>query len=649
MTANVPKRAIHFDFHTMPGVLDVGAAFDETKFADALAAAHVEYVTVFARCNVGFAYYPTKIGVTHPGLQTDLLGRMVASCHARGIQVAAYFNVRLSHEEAIRHPEWCRVRENGQIFDPACDDHFFRDLCINTGYGKHLKAMVSEVLDLYPVDGIFLDCMAGSHSCRGSTCVQGMIEAGLDPLNEIHRKQFAKQVADRFRREVEEIVTQSPRNARVFFNGGTSYCAQPSHIEIETLPAGGWGYEELPWQLRYARTLGKPILAMTGRFQEGWGDFGGLLPTQALLYDCLLATSLGASCSIGDHLHPRGYWEPAVQQEITEVFSCLHTLDPWTKDVRPLTDILVLEPLTADYPQSYFDSEPLKGARRMLCELHHQFDVSNGSVDFSQYKVILLPDHTILSQDLEQRLQNFLQQGGSIISSGHAGMKDGEFPLSQGKLHALGNEIYNPSYTVADKNFIPDSASMPVTIYKPGVQLNAAPDVEVWAALHRPYFNLNSWYGQHVNLYTPPDQPTGRAALIRTGQFYHFSFPVFSGYFRHATLAYRQMFAKCLGQALPNPLLTTELPGFVHIAITEQPQRRMVHLLAYIPEMRGGKVLAQEPITIPESTLSLRLDDQKITRVYTAPDNRDIPYQLEENSLHITSPAFTGYQLLVIE
>lgn len=647
-----PKRAIHFDFHTMPGVPDVGSQFDEVAFSEALCEARVEYITVFARCNLGFTYYPTEIGVVHPGLQTDLLGKIVKSCQARNIQVAAYFNVRLSHEEAIQHPEWLHVNKNGQIFDPEAiqnNSHFFRELCINTGYGKHLQSMIREVIDRYPVDGIFLDCM-GSKPCRCSACAEGMTREGLNPLDEIEARGYAIQCTKKFQQEVEDIVDASPRALRLFLNGiAIPYREQPGHIEIETLPAGGWGYEALAWQLRYARTLKKPLLAMTGRFQEGWGDFGGLLPEHSLLYDCFLATSLGASCSIGDHLHPRGYWEPAVQKQITNIFQRLEALDPWTTQVKPLAEILILEPSLAFYPQSYFDSEPLVGARRILSELHYQFDISDGSTDFSKYKVIFLPDHTVLNEDTRNRLKKFLASGGKIISSATAGLQDGKFILSNEKFRFAGDEIYDPAYFVVNHDFAPDVPAMPMSIYHPGIILEADADVETLAKIHKPYFNKGSWTGQHLNLYTPPDQSENRPALIKSEDICHFSFPVFKGYFHHASVVYRQLVQQCLALWLPDPLLTSTLPPFVHIAMTQQPTRRMIHLLAYIPEMRGAKLIAQDPIPVSEGKLTVRLDGQTVHQVFTAPDKHPVSYHVQDDSLYIHTPSFNGYALFVIE
>ena len=54
------RRALHFDFHTAPGIPNLFANFDAERFADQLADAHVEYVNFTARCNMGFSYYNTK-------------------------------------------------------------------------------------------------------------------------------------------------------------------------------------------------------------------------------------------------------------------------------------------------------------------------------------------------------------------------------------------------------------------------------------------------------------------------------------------------------------------------------------------------------------------------------------------------------------
>jgi len=325
-----PKRAIHLDFHTMPGVYDVGRDFDAGEFARTLEEAHVDYITVFARCNLGFAYYPTEIGIVHPGLQVDdLLGPMVAACHRRDIRVAAYFNAGLDHEHALRHREWCKVNQDGQVYETQTMGHFFRKMCLNTGYRQHLLSMVAEVLERYPVDGLFLDCFTLS-PCYGVECLDGMRELGLDPCDDAQAREFCWIVTERFTHDVERLVEEKRRGINIYYNG-LPYRIQPTHIEIECLPPR-WGYDYLPWSARYARTLGKPLFTMTGRFHQSWGDFGGIRPLHSLLFDCYNSIANGGTCSIGDHMHPRGRLEPEVYNLIGQAYSRTEALDPWTED-----------------------------------------------------------------------------------------------------------------------------------------------------------------------------------------------------------------------------------------------------------------------------------------------------------------------------
>ena len=100
------KRAVHLDFHTMPGIYNFGGKWDAEKFAQTLKKAHITHINAFAQCNLGFSYYPTKIGVAYPYMTGDMFGELLQACHDVGIKVIAYMSVGLNHEQCIRHPEW---------------------------------------------------------------------------------------------------------------------------------------------------------------------------------------------------------------------------------------------------------------------------------------------------------------------------------------------------------------------------------------------------------------------------------------------------------------------------------------------------------------------------------------------------------------
>jgi hypothetical protein len=66
---HTPKYCLFFDNHTMKSCPDVGAGFEVEKFTDLVRECGVDYMTFHARCNQGFAYYDTQIGIKHPSLE----------------------------------------------------------------------------------------------------------------------------------------------------------------------------------------------------------------------------------------------------------------------------------------------------------------------------------------------------------------------------------------------------------------------------------------------------------------------------------------------------------------------------------------------------------------------------------------------------
>jgi hypothetical protein len=48
-----------------------------------------------------------------------------------------------------------------------------------------------------------------------------------------------------------------------------------SHLELESLPTGGWGYDHFPISAKYCQNLPYDFLGMTGKFHTTWGEFGG--------------------------------------------------------------------------------------------------------------------------------------------------------------------------------------------------------------------------------------------------------------------------------------------------------------------------------------------------------------------------------------
>src|SRR5215207_1475144 len=114
--ADLRYRQIHLDFHTGPWIGDVGTQFGAREFARTMQAAHVDSVTVFAKCHHGHLYYETNRAERHPGLKRGvrLLEQQVESLHREGIRAPIYISVMCDEWAADHHQEWVASQADGR-------------------------------------------------------------------------------------------------------------------------------------------------------------------------------------------------------------------------------------------------------------------------------------------------------------------------------------------------------------------------------------------------------------------------------------------------------------------------------------------------------------------------------------------------------
>ena len=130
-----------------------------------------------------------------------------------------------------------------------------------------------------------------------------------------------------------------------------------------------------------------------------------------------------------------------------------------------------------------------------------------------------------------------------------------------------------------------------------------------------------------------------------------FSHRIFTGYYDQAPVELRTVFANVLDKFLPHPLIKYEdLPSFSRVFVTEQPGRKMIHLLSYVPEMRGSKTqMIEEPVELHNVKISLRTDGTAPKKVYLAPQKEPLSFKISDGYVDVTLPVSKGYSLIVFE
>ena len=403
-----PNRQINLDFHTSPYIEHVADDFDAEEFAERLQRSHVNSITCFARDHHGYLFYPSKRHpeLVHPHLSDrNLLLEQIDACHKRGIRVPVYTSVGWDGSSALNHPEWLARDPQDNVIN-GCPSvpkpNFYDSLCLNSNYRAYLIDHLNDIIDsLGPdrVDGLFLDIFS-LVPCDCPRCREQMERHGLDHTDIRQRERYSAILLDEFRREVHDLVDDRVPGATLFFNGGHIGPSNKTsldtftHLEVESLPSGVWGYDNFPIVMRYVRNLGKPVVGMTGKFHTAWGDFHSLKNEDAMEYECFQMLTMGAGCSIGDQLHPRGRLSDATYDLIGRVYSQVEALEPYTLNTDTMADIAVMTP-EREWNMDSALSDSLIGANRMLTELGCQFDIIDPGMDFTRYGDVVYFSHPL--------------------------------------------------------------------------------------------------------------------------------------------------------------------------------------------------------------------------------------------------------------
>ncbi len=644
------KRQVHLDFHTN-GTIPVGNNFSKAQFQKALKIGHVNSITVFSKCHHGWSYHPTDINEMHPELDFDLLGAQLEACKEIGVNAPVYISAGFDEKEYEKRPEWryhCSPDKEEQVkYENAVHFHL---LCFNTGYLDFLCSQIEEVMQKYNPCGIFLDIVSPK-VCYCEKCVSDMKELGMDIDKEEDRQKFAVMTLNKYIAATNAAVRKHSDTATIFHNSGHipkgdyGFIEANTHLELESLPTGGWGYDHFPLSAAYVRSLkNTEFLGMTGKFHQSWGEFGGFKHPNALIYETSLSIANGAGCSIGDQMHPLGEMNMATYNLIGKAYSLVEEKEPWIDGAMNAADIAVLseESVTGNR-----DAKADIGANRMLLENNYLYNFVDATMDFSGYKMLVLPDVACLSDELIEKIKSYINNGGKVIASGEALVKDGEFVLDVGAKFKGKNE-FSPTYFVPCFETVNGTTEyiMRCNSYK-----FEAVDCEVAAYMQNPYFNRTA---EHFcsHMHAPNNSDESFPAVAIKGNVAYIGWDIFTAYARYGHLCFKELFTYVAEKMLGDDVtVTAEIPDKAVVTYTRQEKknRGILHLLFAHTTVRGENTEVIED-TVPLYNVKCSVKcKSKPSRVALAPSGIELDFIYNKGRAEFIVPKVDIHQMVVVD
>ena len=643
------KRQVHLDFHTSEFV-PVGNNFSKEQFQRALKAGHVNSITVFSKCHHGWSYHPTEVNEMHPTLKFDLLGAQLEACKEIDVNAPVYISAGYDEKEYLKRPEW------RWHFTPDEKEHLefekevhFHHLCFNTGYLDFLCAQIEEVMIKYNPCGIFLDIIE-PRVCYCEKCISDMKALGMDINSEADREAFAQQVFNKYLEKTNNAVKKHNENATVFHNrghvypGDKRYIYSNSHLELESLPTAGWGYDHFPLTVSYARSLGDmDCLGMTGKFHQGWGEFGGYKHPNALIYETALSVASGAGCSIGDQMHPLSEMNEATYVLIGKAYSLIEEREPWINGAINVADIAVM---CVEAATGNREARADIGANRMLLENHLLYNFIDAEADLSKYKLVILPETNGFNNDVIEKVKSFVANGGKVIAAGDSIVRNGNFLLDFGAEFIGKNEL-NPTY------FVPDFVTVngtPEYVMRCGFNRFEAKEGDIVAHMQEPYFNRTL---EHFcsHMHTPNNPEKSFCGAVINNNIAYIGWDIFSGYGNYGHLCFKELFTHIIKKMMNDEITVyAAVPDKAVVTYTKQEieNRNILHLIFAHTTVRGKNTEVIED-TVPLFNVKCSIKCDKVPSVVSLiPNGEKLDFEFNNGRVIFTVPKVDIHQMVEI-
>lgn len=161
---------------------------DPKRWLDYFARIHADAATLSAGGYM--AYYPTRIPLHHRSVHLgdqDLFGTMYHGCRRQGMQVIARIDPHACRQEvAEAHPDWISTDAAGKPRRHLAMDSLWITCALGPYNFEFMRDVIREIVTLYPVDAVFSNRWNGIGRCHCPHCRANFRKAtGMEiPLTE---------------------------------------------------------------------------------------------------------------------------------------------------------------------------------------------------------------------------------------------------------------------------------------------------------------------------------------------------------------------------------------------------------------------------------------------------------------------------------
>ena len=410
---------------------------------DSLVADLIHYSANTLLINAGgiMAFYPTLLDFhyTNPYMKPNMLGDVIAKCHQHQIRVIVRFDFSRVQESIFKaHPDWCYISPKGERI-------INRDMyvvSINAPYVQEKAfAIIAEVMDKYPIDGIFLNMPGYQVNNPYEGKYHGIDQNGYDqkrfaawsgglslPVEEnradsLYQRYllFKKQTVEDWSRRLHEMV--KAKNAAVAICTYSDKYVDIIRHESQASPLPYWPYGASDNVNNAIHSFPGHIISNASIQQISFQSrFNAVEPgeTAIRLYENI-ANGAGLDMSMMGDM--RGYEDERNFDTFKKIYGFHKNNERYFGKYTSVAKVAVIAP--GSWPAG-LPMQEYRGIQLMLKEAHIPFDViedaqvGNLAAAMKKYKLILMPDISYFDAASMKVLKEAVKAGALLLATNNS-------------------------------------------------------------------------------------------------------------------------------------------------------------------------------------------------------------------------------------
>ena len=592
--------------------------FSPEEYVENLKKCKANYAMIYLQSHVGLCYFPTKSGIMHKHFEKnpDAMRRVIDLCHENGIKVMAYYSLIYNTREHDRRPKWRMLTDNGQSrrergIAPSDGLAFaskqlsrYGLLCPNNEeYFEFSKKQIDELLDYCKPDGIFFDMPfwpAGSSMCYCDTCKKRWAEevGGEAPINpvtgsEAHTVMLQKkyQWMGEWTQKITDYVKSKNKDLAVYHNcasfvsgGSQNGCGEPVNLASDFCGGdlyGGIFNHSFACKVYKNITVNQPFEYMFSRCKPALRTHT-LTKTEDEMKTAVAVTAShhGATLII-DAIDPVGSFDGRVYDRIGKAFDMQIPYEPYFRG-EMAEDVAIYYSIRSRVNVNGSNKNAIDGATalsKMLIRNHMPYGVTGSFHRLEGYKAIFAPLLYVTESGDNERICNYVRNGGVLYTSGIGnkalveeliGGKIGE-KLSETRLYIAPKKEYETEFSDFNEKY-------PLPYDGVGFAIEGVEDKDVAAKFALPYTNSNGWSFASIHS-DPPGVTTDIPAVVvksyGKGKVIWSSVPLECGDTEEYGDIVLNLVKKAMGEY--KPAFKSDAPGNVEITLFENEGEKLVN------------------------------------------------------------------------